>query len=76
VGVSSTEKAVRTSFYDQRGTVDHTVYDATSILKLITRRFALEPLPGVRKKIGDLTAAFAFGSWDVRVGGPSGRPRR
>ena len=30
----------------------------TSILKLITRRFDLEPLPGVRRDMGDLTAAF------------------
>ncbi|HSN33196.1 MAG TPA: acid phosphatase, partial [Ideonella sp.] len=41
----------------KRGFVDHTSYDTTSILKLITRRFALEPLPGVREKAGDLTAA-------------------
>jgi hypothetical protein len=37
--------------------VDSTPYDTGSILKLITRRFALEPLPGVREKIGDLTEA-------------------
>jgi phospholipase C len=29
----------------KRGYVDHTSYDTTSILKLITRRFGLEPLP-------------------------------
>ena len=40
--------------------IDHTQYDTTSILKFITKRFALEPLPGVRESAGDLTAAFAF----------------
>ena len=37
--------------------VDHTLYDTTSILKLITRRFSLEPLPGVRENVGDLSGA-------------------
>jgi phospholipase C len=32
-------------------------YDTTSIIKFITRRFGLEPLPGVRPNAGDLTAA-------------------
>jgi phospholipase C len=40
--------------------VDKTPYDTTSILKLITRRFGLEPLPGVRTNAGDLTNAFDF----------------
>jgi phospholipase C len=47
--------------YARRGYVDHTSYDTTSILKLITRRFDLEPLPGVRAGAGDLTSAFDFG---------------
>jgi phospholipase C len=42
----------------KRGFVDHTPYDTTSIIKLITRRFGLEPLPGVRPGAGDLSAAF------------------
>jgi phospholipase C len=42
----------------KRGFVDHTLYDTTSIIKLITRRFGLEPLPGVRPGAGDLSAAF------------------
>jgi phospholipase C len=46
--------------YARRGYVDHTPYDTTSVLKLITRRFGLEPLPGVRAAAGDLTAAFDF----------------
>lgn len=41
----------------KRGYVDHTAYDTTSILKLITKRFGLEPLPGVRQNTGDLTNA-------------------
>jgi phospholipase C len=40
--------------------VDHTSYDTTSILKLITSRFGLEPLAGVREKAGDLTQALAI----------------
>jgi acid phosphatase len=46
--------------FAKRGYVDHTPYDTTSIIKLITRRFALEPLPGVRAAAGDLTAALDF----------------
>jgi acid phosphatase len=42
----------------KRGYIDHTPYDTTSILKFITRRFALDALPGVRSGAGDLTAAF------------------
>ena len=41
--------------FARRGFVDKTPYDTTSILKFITRRFGLEPLPGVREKMGDLT---------------------
>ncbi len=52
--------------YARRGHVDSTPYDTTSILKLITRRFDLEPLPGARARMGDLTNAFDF----------SRRPRR
>jgi acid phosphatase len=41
----------------RRGFVDSTTYDTTSILKFITRRFDLAPLPGVREKMGDFSAA-------------------
>jgi len=44
----------------KKGYVDSTPYDTTSILKFITRRFDLEPLPGVRESMGDLTNAFDF----------------
>jgi acid phosphatase len=40
--------------YAKRGYVDHRPYDTTSIIKFITRRFELEPLPGVRNGAGDL----------------------
>ncbi len=43
--------------FAKRGHVDHTQYDTTSILKLITRRFELVPLQGVREGMGDLTNA-------------------
>jgi acid phosphatase len=46
--------------FAKRGHVDHTLYDTTSIIKLITRRFSLEPLPGVREPMGDMTAALDF----------------
>ncbi len=41
----------------KRGAIDSTPMDTTSILKFITRRFDLQPLPGVRQKAGDLTSA-------------------
>jgi len=53
--------AIIISPFAKRGYVDHTSYDTTSIIKFITRRFDLEPLPGVRPGAGDLTAAFDFG---------------
>lgn len=47
--------AILISPWVKKGYIDHTQYDTTSILKLITRRFSLEPLPGVRAIMGDLT---------------------
>ena len=41
----------------KRGFIDSTPYDTTSILKFITERFGLEPLAGVRARMGDLTNA-------------------
>src|SRR5215211_1567609 len=52
--------AIIVSPFARHGHVDHTAYDTTSILKFITRRFDLEPLPGVRENSGDLTGAFAL----------------
>src|SRR5499427_7824309 len=45
--------------FAKRRYIDSTPYDTTSILKLITVRFGLEPLPGVRERMGDLTDALA-----------------
>jgi len=52
--------AIIVSPFAKKGHVDHSPYDTTSIIKLITLRFGLEPLPGVRPNAGDLTAAFDF----------------
>lgn len=57
--------------FSRNGTVDHTVYDTASILRLITRTFALETLDGIKmrddamtargqKPMGDLTNALHF----------------
>jgi phospholipase C len=47
--------------FAKRGYVDHTPYDTTSIIKFISHRFRLAPLPGVRKQAGDLLNAFNLG---------------
>ena len=44
----------------RKGFVDHTTYDTTSIHRLLTRRFGLQPLPSARPKMGDLTNALAL----------------
>lgn len=54
--------AIIVSSHARRGYVDSTPYDTTSVIKFITRRSRLEPLTGVRTKMGDLTGAFDFGS--------------
>jgi phospholipase C len=59
-GPATRVPAIIISPFAKRGYVDHTPYDTTSIIKFITRRFGLEPLPGVRAQMGDLTAAFDF----------------
>ncbi|HTP61256.1 MAG TPA: acid phosphatase [Burkholderiales bacterium] len=59
-GPGSRIPAIIVSPYAKRGYVDKTVYDTTSILKFITERFDLDPLPGVRANAGDLTNAFDF----------------
>ena len=46
--------------FAKRRFADHTAYDTTSILKFITRRFDLAPLPGVRARMGDLTGALTL----------------
>lgn len=59
-GPGSRVPTIIASPYAKRGHVDHTAMDTTSIIKFITKRFALEPLPGVRERVGDLTSAFDF----------------
>jgi acid phosphatase len=60
--------AIVVSPFARKGFVDHSPYDTTSILRLITRRFALPVLPGIRARdeavkahgeppLGDLTNA-------------------
>ena len=57
--------------YAKKGFVDKTPYDTGSILRFITRRWSLEPLPGITmrdrglaqngsKPMGDLTGALEF----------------
>jgi acid phosphatase len=63
--------AIVVSPFAKRGHVDHTIYDTGSIARLITRRFGLEKLPGLKLREasmiaaggpppGDLTAALDF----------------
>ncbi|HEX5506979.1 MAG TPA: acid phosphatase, partial [Pseudolabrys sp.] len=63
--------AIIISPFAKRGFVDHTQYDTTSILRLISKRFDLPPLPGVvmrdeglkehnSQPMGDLTNALQF----------------
>jgi acid phosphatase len=40
----------------KHGTVDHTQYDTESILRLITRRFGLDVLPGIKMRDAGLAA--------------------
>jgi acid phosphatase len=51
--------AIIVSPFARRGYIDHTQYDTTSIIKFITRRHGLDPLPGVRANMGDLTNALS-----------------
>jgi len=63
--------ALVVSPFARKGTVDHTLYDTASILRLITRVFQLEPLDGIKqrdaamvargqKPLGDLSNALQF----------------
>jgi acid phosphatase len=48
--------ALIVSPYAKSGTVDHTQYDTESILRLITRRFGLDVLPGISMRDQGLAA--------------------
>ena len=52
--------AIIVSPFAKKGYVDHTVYDTTSILKLIETRFGLAPLTDRDAKANDLQQAFDF----------------
>ena len=60
-GPGSRIPTVIASPFAKKGFVDHTVYDTTSILQFLSKRFNLELLPGIRTQFGDLRNAFAFG---------------
>ena len=59
-GPGSRVPTVIVSPWARRGYVDHTVYDTTSILKLIETRWQLEPLGTRDAAADDLTRAFDF----------------
>ncbi|WP_024694276.1 acid phosphatase [Pseudomonas syringae] len=70
-GPGSRVPALVISPFARKGTVDHTVYDTASILRLITRLHGLEKLDGLKRRddamiargqqpMGDLTNALQF----------------
>ncbi|NCE91082.1 acid phosphatase [Pseudomonas sp. L13] len=70
-GPGSRVPALVVSPFARKGTVDHTVYDTASILRLITRVFQLETLDGLKQRddamiargqnpMGDLSNALQF----------------
>jgi acid phosphatase len=72
-GPGSRVPALIVSPLAKKGFVDHTLYDTTSILSLITRRFELPVLPGLQRRnaavrangnppLGDLTNALDLAS--------------
>ena len=56
-GPGSRVPAILIGPHVKKGHIDSTVMDTTSILKFLTRRFDLQPLPGMRSGMGDLTSA-------------------
>jgi acid phosphatase len=56
LGPSLRIPAIIVSPFAKKGTVDHTQYDTSSTLRLITRRFGLDPLPGVTARDAALVA--------------------
>ncbi|KJV34674.1 acid phosphatase [Aquitalea magnusonii] len=55
-GPGSRIPAIIISPYARKGFVDHTQYDTGSILRFLTRRFELQPLPGVLERDAGLRA--------------------
>jgi acid phosphatase len=71
LGPGTRVPAIIVSPFAKMGTVDHTQYDTESVLRLMTRRFDLEPLPGMLAReqglaahaeypVGDLTNALTL----------------
>lgn len=71
IGPGTRIPAIIVSPFAKRGFVDHTPYDTASILRLIVRRFRLDPLPGLVQRdaalvsngeqpMGDLTNALSL----------------
>lgn len=67
--------AIIVSPFARHGRVDHTQYDTTSVLRLITRKWHLPVLPGIKSRdaalvangfppMGDLTRALELGGDD------------
>ncbi|VTZ23817.1 Acid phosphatase [Methylocella tundrae] len=42
--------------FAKKGFIDHTLYDTSSVLRLITERFGLPTLPGLRRRAGAIAA--------------------
>jgi phospholipase C len=59
-GPGSRVPAIVISPYAKKGYVDHTVYDTTSILATIEKRYALQALTGRDGAAKDMSAAFDF----------------
>ncbi|MEX8518478.1 MAG: acid phosphatase [Leptothrix sp. (in: b-proteobacteria)] len=57
IGPGTRIPAIVVSPLAKKGTVDHTQYDTASILRLITRRFGLDTLPGLASRDAALKAA-------------------
>jgi acid phosphatase len=57
MGPGTRVPAIVVSPLAKKGTVDHTQYDTASVLRLITRRFALPTLPGLAARDAALKAA-------------------
>jgi phospholipase C len=55
-GPGSRVPALIISPFAKKGLVDHTFYDTTSILRLITKRYALPTLQGLQARDGALAA--------------------
>jgi acid phosphatase len=49
--------AIILSPFAKKGYVDSVPYDTTSVIRFLTRRFGLDPLPGARRDMGDLSNA-------------------